>query len=211
MDDIIRTENYYEILNISHGASTEEIKKAYRKLALKWHPDKNLDRKEVAEVNFKLISEAYEVLSDSNKRQVYDQYGKEGLTGAAGGGHTNFNPEAFDFGMNFFSPGGFNPFSSFFGGFNFRDPNDVFREFFSNDPFAEFMGGGTTGGGGQPGAGMSMFMNPMDLFQPMADIGGMAGMTSHMSSFSSADGGPNVKRISKSVKIVNGKRIETKK
>lgn len=204
MDDVIKAENYYEILSISQSASNEEIKKAYRKLALKWHPDKNLDRKEVAEINFKLISEAYEVLSDTNKRQIYDQYGKDGLSGA-GGGQANFDPEAFGFG-NFFAPGGFNPFSSFFGGFSFRDPNDVFREFFSNDPFADFMGGG----GGQT-SGPSMFMNPMDLFQPMSEMTGMGGMTSHMSSFMSSGGGPNVKRISKSVKIVNGKRIETKK
>lgn len=53
----------------------------YRKLALKWHPDKNPDNKQQAEENFKEISEAYDVLSDPEKRQVYDRYGKEGLTG----------------------------------------------------------------------------------------------------------------------------------
>ncbi len=76
---------YYEVLQVSKDATTTEIKKAYRKLALKYHPDKNPGDKE-AEEKFKIISEAYAVLSDDEKRQIYDTYGKEGLSGNAGRG-----------------------------------------------------------------------------------------------------------------------------
>ena len=72
--------DYYKILGLqSRGASEEDIKKAYRKMALKYHPDKN--KAAGAEEKFKEIAEAYEVLSDPKKRQVYDQYGEEGLKG----------------------------------------------------------------------------------------------------------------------------------
>lgn len=77
--------DYYEILGISKGASKEEIKKAYRKMALKYHPDKNPDDKE-AETRFKESAEAYEVLSDDNKRARYDQYGHAAFSGAGQGG-----------------------------------------------------------------------------------------------------------------------------
>merc|ERR1712156_1223923 len=72
------------ILGVSRGASDDEIKKAYRKLALKYHPDKN--QSPGAEERFKEIDEAYDVLSDSRKKQIYDQYGEEGLKGSMGGG-----------------------------------------------------------------------------------------------------------------------------
>lgn len=68
--------DYYKTLGISKGATDEDIKKAYRKQALKWHPDKN--KSAAAEEKFKEIAEAYEVLSDPKKREVYDQYGEEG-------------------------------------------------------------------------------------------------------------------------------------
>jgi len=78
-------EDYYQILDITKSATTEEIKKAYRKQALKYHPDKNPGDKS-AEDRFKKVSEAYEVLSDDNKKHLYDQYGEEGLKGASMGG-----------------------------------------------------------------------------------------------------------------------------
>ncbi|MBT3393835.1 MAG: molecular chaperone DnaJ [Waddliaceae bacterium] len=81
--------DYYETLGISRDASPEEIKKAYRKKALKYHPDKNSGDDKAAG-RFKEISEAYEALSDSNKRELYDRYGKEGLSGAGMGGHADF-------------------------------------------------------------------------------------------------------------------------
>ncbi|MBR8534835.1 molecular chaperone DnaJ [Carboxylicivirga sediminis] len=77
--------DYYEVLEVSKGASKEEIKKAYRKKAIKYHPDKNQGDK-AAEEKFKEAAEAYEVLSNEEKRQRYDQYGHAGVGGAAGGG-----------------------------------------------------------------------------------------------------------------------------
>ena len=75
--------DYYEILGVARGASGADIKKAYRKLALKYHPDKNPDNKE-AEEKFKEAAEAYEVLSDSDKRRRYDQFGHQGVDGQFG-------------------------------------------------------------------------------------------------------------------------------
>uniref|UniRef100_A0A4W2EUI4 DnaJ heat shock protein family (Hsp40) member B6 n=1 Tax=Bos indicus x Bos taurus TaxID=30522 RepID=A0A4W2EUI4_BOBOX len=114
--------DYYEVLGVQRHASAEDIKKAYRKLALKWHPDKNPENKEEAERKFKQVAEAYEVLSDAKKRDIYDRYGKEGLNGGGGGG------------SHFDSPFEF--------GFTFRNPEDVFREFFGGrDPFSfDFFG-----------------------------------------------------------------------
>ena len=77
--------DYYEVLGVSKNASDDEIKKAYRKLAIKYHPDKNPGNKE-AEEKFKEISEAHEVLSDKQKRARYDQFGHAGVNGGAGGG-----------------------------------------------------------------------------------------------------------------------------
>ena len=76
--------DFYEVLGIARGASDDEIKKAYRKMAMQYHPDRNNGSKE-AEERFKLVSEAYEVLRDPDKRAVYDRYGEAGLRGGGGG------------------------------------------------------------------------------------------------------------------------------
>jgi|EP01049_Picozoa_sp_SAG25_P002058 molecular chaperone DnaJ len=118
-------QDYYEALGIQRNASPKEIKKAYRKLALKYHPDKNPDDKS-AEQKFADISSAFEVLSDERKRQLYDQYGHAGVEADAQGGGAG-------------GPGG-QPG----GGFGGASAEDIFREFFG--------GGGMGGEGGAPSA-----------------------------------------------------------
>jgi len=100
--------DYYEILGVERNAGTAELKKAYRKLAIKYHPDKNPDNRE-AEDRFKEASEAYEVLSDDNKRQIYDQFGHQGLEGAGHSGPSGFEDIFSSFGdifEDFFGFGG---------------------------------------------------------------------------------------------------------
>lgn len=107
--------DYYEILGIDKNASDQEIKKAYRKLAKKYHPDMNKDNKKEAEDKFKEATEAYEVLSDANKRKNYDAFGHSG-------------PESQGFGGGYYSYGqGFDGFSGFSG---FDDINDIFSGIF---------------------------------------------------------------------------------
>ncbi|MEO4006647.1 molecular chaperone DnaJ [Flavobacterium sp. CAU 1735] len=112
--------DFYEILGIEKGASPEQIKKAYRKKAIEYHPDKNPGDKE-AEEKFKLAAEAYEILSDPDKKARYDQYGHaafDGAGGFGGGGHMNMDDIFSQFGDIFGSAfgGGFGGFSGGFGG-----------------------------------------------------------------------------------------------
>ncbi|XP_029110538.1 dnaJ homolog subfamily B member 6b isoform X1 [Scleropages formosus] len=209
--------DYYQILGVSKNSSQEDIKKAYRKLALKWHPDKNPENKEEAERKFKELSEAYEVLSDANKRDIYDRYGKEGLSGNGGGHYHNGDP--------------------FRGVFTFRNPEDVFREFFGGrDPFADFFddpfddpffGGGRShhrgmsrnrmdgpffaGFGGFPfGGGFSGFDTGFSSFSSIGGSGGFASFSS--SSFGGGGGGMgNFRQVSTSTKFINGRKITTKR
>jgi molecular chaperone DnaJ len=104
--------DYYEVLGVQKGASSDEIKKAYRKLAVQYHPDKNPGDKP-AEEKFKEASEAYEVLSDDKKRAAYDQYGFAGIEGMGGGASQDFSNVFRDFEDLF---GGFDIFDSLFGG-----------------------------------------------------------------------------------------------
>lgn len=105
--------DFYEILGVSKSANEAEIKKAYRQMALKHHPDKNPGDKQ-AEEKFKEAAEAYEILSDPEKKQRYDQFGHKGVgSSASGGHHMNMDDIFSQFGDIF---GGHNPFESFFGG-----------------------------------------------------------------------------------------------
>jgi chaperone protein DnaJ len=110
---MVRDTKLYEVLGVSTNASQNEIKKSYRKLAIKWHPDKNRDNPQ-AEEKFKEISEAYHILSDAEKKQTYDQFGMDGIKGD----NMNFNPA--DLFEQLFSGGGGMgggfPFSNLFGG-----------------------------------------------------------------------------------------------
>jgi DnaJ-class molecular chaperone len=133
--------DYYEVLGLSKSAAAAEIKAAYRKMALKFHPDRN--KEAGAEDKFKEINEAYQVLSDPKKKQTYDQFG-----------HAAFDPSS---GMG----GGQGPFGGGFGGFqnaggggpftwSYRTGGDANQEFDMGDPFEifeQFFGGGFAGGG----------------------------------------------------------------
>ncbi len=103
--------DYYEVLGVSKSATDDEIKKAYRSLAKKYHPDVN--KAPDAEEKFKEINEAYEVLSDPDKRQKYDQFGFAGMDGAQ-------------------ADGGFGQYGGFTSG-SFDDLNDIFSSFFGGD------------------------------------------------------------------------------
>ncbi|MDR2512448.1 MAG: molecular chaperone DnaJ [Puniceicoccales bacterium] len=113
------SDDYYKLLEIERSANADEIKKAYRKQAMKWHPDRNPGDKN-AEENFKKVSHAYEILSDAQKRATYDQYGAAAFEGAAGGRG---------------------------GSAGFHDPMDIFRQFFGGAArggsiFSDLFGGG---------------------------------------------------------------------
>lgn len=117
--------DYYQILGITKGASDSEIKAAYRKKALEWHPDRN--KSPQASEKFKEVTKAYEVLSDSQKRQTYDQYGESAFDQSAQGG---WGQQQGPFTYSYRSYGdGNNPFEGMdFGGFS--DPFDIFEQFF---------------------------------------------------------------------------------
>ena len=110
--------DYYEVLGVDKNATDEEIKKAYRRLAKKYHPDANPDDKAGAEEKFKELSEAYENLSDKQKRQMYDQFGFDGpqFGGGQGGGYYSYGS-------------GFDGFSGFSDFNDLGDLGDIFSSF----------------------------------------------------------------------------------
>ena len=106
--------DYYEVLGVSKSATDDELKRAFRKLAKQYHPDANPDNKEEAEKKFKEINEAYETLSDPQKRKMYDQFGPDGPSGFGGGNAGGYYSAGFDGFSDFGDLGDI--FSSFFGG-----------------------------------------------------------------------------------------------
>ncbi|KAJ7067151.1 hypothetical protein C8F01DRAFT_1079313 [Mycena amicta] len=170
--------DYYKLLGIERNADDAQIKSAYKKMALKWHPDRN-GGSEGASQKFQEISEAFEVLSDSNKRAIYDQFGEEGLKsggpvpGQGQGGGPGFSSSGFgasrvpaaaarSLGVQHsqFSSG---PGAS---GFSASDPNKIFESFFSGSGFGGFGGSsfGSMGGGrGGQRRGQTMFEQDVDM------------------------------------------------
>ena len=147
--------DYYKILGVPRAASESEIKKAYKKMALKYHPDKNTSPG--AEEKFKDIAEAYEVLSNKEKREIFDKYGEEGLKASSGGGGSGPN-------------GGFT--------YEFRgDPREIFSRIFGNEnPFGNYFGGS--------GSGSNIFMqstgdDDMD-YMPSGGFSGLSFMNGGM-------------------------------
>jgi len=116
--------DYYEVLGVQKGASADEIKKAYRKVAMQYHPDRN-PGDATAEEKFKEAAEAYEVLSDTSKKAQYDRFGHAGMSGAAGGGFSGQ------------------------GGMRMEDIFSNFGDIFGDDMFGSFFGGGGRQGGGR--------------------------------------------------------------
>jgi DnaJ-class molecular chaperone len=127
-----KKKDFYEVLEISKSASADEIKKAYKKLAIKWHPDKNPGKEKEATEKFKEIAEAYATLSDPQKRKNYDLYGNADFQEGFGGPGANFGFEGF--GFNGFNMGGKNKgFGGSFGGFTFERAEEIFRDVFGDD------------------------------------------------------------------------------
>src|SRR5687767_2063952 len=122
--------DYYETLGVAKGAGVDEIKKAYRKVAMQYHPDRNPGDK-AAEEKFKEAAEAYEILSDADKKAQYDRYGHAGVSGNGRGNYSSG------------------------GGMNMEDIFSQFGDIFGDDLFGNFFGGAQRGGrGGQRNRGI---------------------------------------------------------
>lgn len=215
--------DFYEILEVEKTATEDAIKKAYRRLALKWHPDKNLSNKSQAEEKFKLISEAYEILSDKDKRRRYDQLGRGAFTNGHNGGSSSHE--------------GYGRFSEDFLNrtFHFHNPFDIFEQFMSHfgtedefgfgmHPFADLHRRRTqnpnSSNSRRAPQQMALFDN---FFSPMrtslfnhhtfaGDLGGdnMGTISSFNISFGGGNGSrPISKKTTKSTKLVNGRRVTT--
>lgn len=211
--------DYYKVLDVPRTATTLEIKKAYRKLALKWHPDKNLERKDEAERKFKEISEAYEVLSDERKKKRYDLHGKEVLGGTVRTRYKHHHHH------HRHPPPTTSAFTEDFGPgftFSFRDPEDVFREFFGNDFSMNFFDTIFTPARRTPSSPVNynpradwtpgVYRYPgFDLsFAPFPDIS-RTGYGNFNRIFREPPQKPGVRKTTTSTRFANGKKIETRR
>lgn len=208
----LENECYYKILQIQRDSDENDIKKAYRKLAMRWHPDKNKNDPERATEMFKLVAEAFEVLSDPEKRQVYDKYGRDGIKNGVRTNDVDF--------------GGFH--------FDFSDAASIFEQFFSNDPFFNHVRRQNRAGHSRRGFGMGPMSGGLfadfgdfdafatssafgrDPFQDFIDdsffgsgFGGnfASSSTSFQTSSSSSACGGISKSTRTTTKIVNGQRV----
>ncbi|XP_019360495.1 PREDICTED: dnaJ homolog subfamily B member 8 [Gavialis gangeticus] len=199
--------NYYKVLGLQKNASQDDIKKSYRKLALKWHPDKNPNNKEEAEKEFKAVAEAYEVLSDPQKRSKYDRSTNESRQrggGSATGGY-------------------YSPFGS---DYVFRNPEEIFREFFGGmDPFVQDFWDSSLDNDGNgsenryrdhrrgPGfAGFDVFPDFTQSFMSFGSFQPGEHTTFSCRSFGGdTNGSNNFRSVSTSTEVVNGRKITTRK
>jgi len=217
------SKDYYELLGVPRSASPADIKKAYRQLAVKWHPDKNLQNRAAAEEIFKRVGEAYEVLSDPTKKREYDQFGRDGPKFASQSSAPPSGFHATDF--NFFhdhytADHAQRLFESVFGNFPFGGGISAFNDsFFDRDPYfssinrtftQDFHRGpsNTFGGGRSSAADLSQsgrrHVDPFSAFESIH---------SNFGSFGSASASGGLARsqsVSQSVSIVNGKKVSRK-
>ncbi|KAF8822116.1 DnaJ domain-containing protein [Cardiosporidium cionae] len=198
-----KTVDFYAVLELPRTATSSDITKAYRKLAMKWHPDKNANRKEEATEKFKSIAEAYEVLSDSKKKEFYDRHGFLPGDTTQPTYSEDQSRHAFDIFEEFFKRDpilqGF--FGRGFSGSRRSGRSSVFDSFFDDDTFGDDMFGRARMGG----------------MRGMGGIGGMGGMGFSDSSFGgnssffssvSSSGGVG-KSVSTSTRTVNGRTVTT--
>ncbi|KAG8518120.1 DnaJ subfamily B member 7 [Galemys pyrenaicus] len=201
--------DYYEVLGVQRYASPEDIKKAYHKVALKWHPDKNPENKEEAEKKFKEVAEAYEVLSNDEKRDIYDKYGKEGLNG----GGESHSDDSFEYGFTFHKRDAL--FKEIFGE---RDP---FSFHFFEDSLEELLNTVRSSYGSRNRGTRSFFSTSSEYpvferfssyetgYTPYSSVG-HEGLNSFCSpSFSGMDDYDSLPEVPTSGKIINGRNANT--
>ncbi|EDQ91410.1 uncharacterized protein MONBRDRAFT_23303 [Monosiga brevicollis MX1] len=209
--------DYYELLGVQAEANSDEIRRAFRKAALRYHPDKNQGNEAEAEAMFKLVAEAYEVLSDDSKRQLYDRYGHEGLGEASASASSGRAGPQFRDAHQLFRE----VFGDMFGTFLGLDSDFMSNMFDSpfNDPF--FSGGMAGGsgfglspfgssmmGGASPfGMGGSSFFGNMGGASPFGAMGGFSSSQSYMMSGGAMSGGGSFSSQSTSTSIRDGKRV----